>query len=437
MAETALETPPPNSDVVAPDASAAVAEQVVTPWDVQGAQVDGKAVAIDYNKLIAQFGTRPIDQALLDRMERLTGRRPHTFLRRGLFFSHRDFTQLLDRYEKGKPFYLYTGRGPGAGSMHVGHMVPFLFCKWLQDVFQCALVIQLTDDEKFLFNKKDLKLEDSLKYSQDNARDIMAFGFDPEKTFIFSNLGYMNPAFYQNVVRISKCITGSASKATFGFNDSDNVGKSHFVSVQAAPAFSNTFPQIFGPKGDVPCLIPCAIDQDPYFRLTRDVATRLKYPKPSLLHAMFFPALQGPGSKMSASNEASAIYLSDTPAQIKNKINKYAFSGGRQTLEEHRTLGGDCDVDVSFQYLRFLLDDDEELEDVRRRYSSGEMMSGEMKQKCISVVQAIVLDIQQRRKNLTQETIDKFFNTEKRDIAPPKPAVTATATAAAAPVSAK
>ncbi|KAJ3151799.1 tryptophan--tRNA ligase [Geranomyces variabilis] len=437
MAETASETPPPNSDVVAPDASAAVAEQVVTPWDVQGAQVDGKAVAIDYNKLIAQFGTRPIDQALLDRMERLTGRRPHTFLRRGLFFSHRDFTQLLDRYEKGKPFYLYTGRGPGAGSMHVGHMVPFLFCKWLQDVFQCALVIQLTDDEKFLFNKKDLKLEDSLKYSHDNARDIMAFGFDPEKTFIFSNLGYMNPAFYQNVVRISKCITGSASKATFGFNDSDNVGKSHFVSVQAAPAFSNTFPQIFGPKGDVPCLIPCAIDQDPYFRLTRDVATRLKYPKPSLLHAMFFPALQGPGSKMSASNEASAIYLSDTPAQIKKKINNHAFSGGRQTLEEHRTLGGDCDVDVSFQYLRFLLDDDEELENVRRRYSSGEMMSGEMKQKCISVVQAIVLDIQQRRKNLTQETIDKFFNTDKRDIAPPRPAVTATATAAAAPVSAK
>ncbi|KAJ3174724.1 tryptophan--tRNA ligase [Geranomyces variabilis] len=436
MPETALETPPPNSDVVAPGAGAEVAEQVVTPWDVQGAQVDGKAVAIDYNKLIQQFGTRPIDQALLDRMERLTGRRPHTFLRRGLFFSHRDFTQLLDRYEKGKPFYLYTGRGPGAGSMHVGHMVPFLFCKWLQDVFQCALVIQLTDDEKFLFNKKNLKLEDSLKYSQDNARDIMAFGFDPEKTFIFSNLGYMNPAFYQNVVRISKCITGSASKATFGFNDSDNVGKSHFVSVQAAPAFSNTFPQIFGPKGDVPCLIPCAIDQDPYFRLTRDVATRLKYPKPSLLHAMFFPALQGPGSKMSASNESSAIYLSDTPAQIKNKIHKYAFSGGR-ALEEHRSLGGNCDVDVSFQYLRFLLDDDAELEDIRRRYSSGEMLSGEMKQKCTSVVQAIVLDLQQRRKNLTQETIDKFFNTSKRDIAPPKPAVTATATAAATPVSAK
>lgn len=92
------------------------------------------------------------------------------------------------------------------------------------------------------------------------------------------------------------------------------------MSVQAAPAFSNSFPQIFGTKKDVPCLIPCAIDQDPYFRLTRDVAKRLKYPKPSLIHAKFFPALQGSQTKMSASVDSSAIFMSDTPNQIKNKV---------------------------------------------------------------------------------------------------------------------
>jgi tryptophanyl-tRNA synthetase len=32
-----------------------------------------------------------------------------------------------------------------------------------------------------------------------------------------------------------------------------------------------------GDKTDIPCLIPCAIDQDPYFRLTRECAQRLKY----------------------------------------------------------------------------------------------------------------------------------------------------------------
>jgi tryptophanyl-tRNA synthetase len=142
---------------------------------------------------------------------------------------------------------------------------------------------------------------------------------------------------------------------------SDNIGKIHFGAIQAAPSFSNSFPQIFGTKSDIPCLIPCAIDQDPYFRLTRDVAHKLRYPKPTLLHAKFFPALQGPQTKMSASDVNSSIYMNDTPNQIKNKVNRHGFSGGRETEEEHRRLGGNADVDVSYQYLSFFLEDDDEL----------------------------------------------------------------------------
>lgn len=55
-----------------------------------------------------------------------------------------DFEKILDRYEQKKPFYLYTGRGPSSGSMHMGHRIPFMFTAWLQDVFDCPLVIQLT-----------------------------------------------------------------------------------------------------------------------------------------------------------------------------------------------------------------------------------------------------------------------------------------------------
>ncbi|KAI9201801.1 tryptophanyl-tRNA synthetase [Polychytrium aggregatum] len=390
-------------------AAAGAHEQIITPWEVQGAEVDGKLVAIDYNKLIVDFGTRAIDEALLARFERLTGERPHPFLRRGLFFSHRDFTTILDRFEKGKPFYLYTGRGPSSGSMHVGHMVPFIFCKWLQDVFQVPAVIQLTDDEKYLF-KQDLKLEDAHKFGIENAKDIISFGFDPEKTFIFSNLDYVGGAFYRNIVKVSRCITTSVSRATFGFTDSDNIGKLHFVSVQASPSFSNSFPQIFGTKSDIPCLIPCAIDQDPYFRLTRDVAGKLKYPKPALIHSKFFPALQGPGTKMSASNPNSAIYMTDTPAQIKNKINRYAFSGGGDTAELHRLHGGDTEVDVSFQYLRFFLDDDEELIQIEKNYRSGELSTGALKAKCIEIVQKLVAAIQEKRKLVSDEVVRSFMD---------------------------
>lgn len=177
------------------------------------------------------------------------------------------------------------------------------------------LVIQLTDDEKFLF-RHQLKIDDVLKFSRTNAKDIIAVGFDVKKTFIFSDLEYVGGEFYKNVVRISRHITVNQSKGVFGFQDTDNIGKIHFASIQAATSFSNSFPQIFGtnPKENfkIPSLIPCAIDQDPYFRITRDVAPKLKYPKPALIHSIFFPALQGPGSKMSASVDSSAIFMNDT-----------------------------------------------------------------------------------------------------------------------------
>jgi tryptophanyl-tRNA synthetase len=111
---------PPQAKVIAQD---------VNPWSVSGEIVDGVAVAINYNKLIDQFGTKPIDTALLERFQKVTGKKPHKYLRRGIVFSHRDLNLILDRYEKGQPFFLYTGRGPSSDSVHLGHMVPFEFTK--------------------------------------------------------------------------------------------------------------------------------------------------------------------------------------------------------------------------------------------------------------------------------------------------------------------
>lgn len=67
---------------------------------------------------------------------------------------------------------------------------------------------------------------------------------------------------------------------------------------------------------------------------------------------------------MSASDPNSSIYMTDKAGQIKNKINRHGFSGGQETEEEHRRLGGDPDVDVSYQYLSFFLEDDEELKKI-------------------------------------------------------------------------
>ncbi|KAF7508543.1 hypothetical protein GJ744_009092 [Endocarpon pusillum] len=393
--------------------SSHAAEQRITPFDVSGGVDEtGKLLPVDYNKLIQQFGATPISPTLLERFEKVTGKKPHRFLRRGIVFSHRDLEKILDRHEKGQPFYLYTGRGPSSGSLHVGHAIPFEFTKWLQDVFDVPLIIMLTDDEKYMHTPK-LEISDSKRFTIENAKDIIGIGFDPAKTFIFSDFDYVSGAFYENICRMAKRITINSVRATFGFNDSNNVGEFHFCATQSATSFATSFPHIFGSDPlktrSIPCLIPCAIDQDPYFRQCREHAEKMKYKKPSLIHSIFLPALQGPGSKMSASIDISAIFLTDTPNQIKNKINKYAFSGGQDTAEKQRELGGRTKDDVAFQYLTFFLEDDNELEQIRHAYEKGEMLTGELKGICIKYLQEYVAGFQERRKKVTEEMRREFM----------------------------
>ena len=113
-------------------------DTIVNPWSVES---EG---AINYDRLIVKFGSQAIDSSLLERIERVIGRKPHRFLRRGLFFSHRDLHQLLDLYEKGEKFYLYTGRGPSSEALHLGHAIPFHFTKvfhYFLDIFLSLFLI--------------------------------------------------------------------------------------------------------------------------------------------------------------------------------------------------------------------------------------------------------------------------------------------------------
>ncbi|KUJ11817.1 tryptophanyl-tRNA synthetase-like protein [Mollisia scopiformis] len=392
-------------------------KQTVDPYNVAGEiGADGIAKAINYLTLIEEFGTKKILEEDLVRFEKVTGHKPHRFMRRGIVFSHRDLNYILDRHERGEPFFLYTGRGPSSDSMHIGHTVPFEFTKWLQDVFDVPLIIMLTDDEKYIFSEKRT-IEEVTSYTWDNAKDIIAVGFDPKKTFMFSDYDYMGGAFYRNVTRISKHVTLNVARAVFGFNDSSCIGKIHFGAVQGATSFASSFPHIFGTDESktnlIPAIIPCAIDQDPYFRMTRDVAARLHFAKPALIHARFLDALQGPGSKMSASVDSSAIFMKDQPNQIKNKINRYAFSGGQVTEAEQREKGGDAEKDVSYQYLTFFLEDDDELERIRVAYTKGELLTGELKAKCIAELQTYVKGFQERRAAVTDDVVKVFMARKK------------------------
>lgn len=362
-------------------------EFIVTPWHVEG--------DIDYDKLIKQFGTEKITDSLLKKIEKATGE-IHFMLRRGIFFSHRDFGRLLDEHAKGKKFFLYTGRGP-SGHTHIGHLVPWVFAKWLQEKFDTNIYFQLTDDEKF-FAKQGLTLEETRLFAYENALDFIALGFKPDKTKIIIDTQNIK-TLYPIAAEVAKKINFSNTKAVFGFTNETNVGMIFYTSLQSAPCFIE----------DRPVLIPLGVDQDPHFRITRDVAPRINKPKPALIHNIMIPSLLGPGGKMSASDEGGTIYTTDTPEVVKKKINKYAFSGGQPTIEEHRKIGGNPDVDVSYQYLRIFFEpDDKKLKVIYDDYKSGKLLTGELKAILIEKVNAFLKTHQEKREKAKSQ-LDKFL----------------------------
>ncbi|KAL6522329.1 hypothetical protein OROHE_016882 [Orobanche hederae] len=201
-------------------------KRIVTPWEVAGE----KGRKIDYDKLIDKFGCQRIDQSLIDRFARINGWPAHVFLRRGVFFAHRDLSDLLDAYERGEKFYLYTGRGPSSEALHLGHLVPFMFTKYLQEAFKVPLVVQLTDDEKCMW--KNLPKEECKRLARENAKDIIACGFDISRTFIFSDYDFVGGSFYENLISIAMCVTYNKAVGIFGFSGEDHIGKVIFPAVQ-------------------------------------------------------------------------------------------------------------------------------------------------------------------------------------------------------------
>lgn len=327
----------------------------VTPWEVEG--------DIDYDKLISQFGTMRLDKDFIHRLSKYG--KLHTMIRRGFFFSHRDLHLVLDDYDKGKGFFLYTGIALG-GPMHIGHLIPFIITKWFQDVFDVNVYIQIPNEEKFL--ARGIPLEKIEEITEDNIKDIAAVGFNKDKTFIFKNTEYAGHL-YPTAVKVAKKITNSTVRAVFGFNNETNIGMSFYPAMQIVPT-------MFEKKR---CLIPAGIDQDPYWRIQRDIAEIMGYYKVSAIHNKLLPPLTGKG-KMSSSDSNTALFLYDDPDTVKNKIMKYAFSGGGGSVKEHREKGGNPDVDVAFQWLHTLFEeDDKKIEQIRREYKSGKMLTGELK----------------------------------------------------------
>lgn len=364
----------------------------VTPWEVEG--------IVDYDRLIKMFGVKRIDNDVLELMKKVFGEVPF-YVRRGIFYSHRDLNVVLEDYLENKPFYLYTGRGP-SGLMHLGHVIPILFTKYIQEKVNTILLLQLTPDEKYMYHE-EMHRDEIKKYTLDNIKDILALKFDEKKTYLIDDIRHIK-YLYQIAISVARKITYSTVRAVFGFTSETNIGMIFYMAIQAAPAFLGYYIN----KNYVHCLIPAAIDQDPFWRVTRDIASKIGFPKPSQIHGKFLPSLKASG-KMSTSQPETALYLSDNEKDVNRKIFN-AFTGGQPTAALQKKLGGNPDICTIFSYYNFMFEtDDDKLQERYDNCRSGRLLCGDCKQELIERVVRFLARHQEEKSKISNSDIEAYM----------------------------
>jgi tryptophanyl-tRNA synthetase len=363
----------------------------VTPWEVSG--------SLDYDKLIKEFGIHPLHE-LPSIFEK------NVLFRRKIVFAHRDIQRILEAIKDKKNFVLMTGLMP-TGKFHIGHMILAQQMIFYQKL-GAKLYIAVADLEAY--NARGQSLEESRKIAIDEyIKNYIALGLKPENCEIYfqserSKDAKKANAFYRLQNLLARYATFNEFKAVYG---DISPGKMLSALLQAADMLH---PQLSEFESNCPVIVPVGIDQDPHLRLARDVSQRIKEPKfiqLSSTYHLFMPGLSG--GKMSSSDANSYIALTDSEEEVKKKINKYAFSGGRDTLEEHRKLGGNPDVDVSFQYLKFFFEeDDKKLKKIEEDYRKGKLLSGELKKITIDKINAFLKEHQKKRKD-AEKVLGKFI----------------------------
>lgn len=340
----------------------------------------------DNSKLVKKFGAKPINT--IKKLPKF-----YTF-EKELIASHRDFDKFLIALKKGEKCAIVSGVNP-SGTLHIGHKPLFDTNLFFQKKYGMPIFIPISDDETYLTGKTETQ-EKALKNAIELAKQFIAYGFDGKKTYIIIDQIYTD--IYNLAIKLSKKINYSEIKATYGYKKEDNIGMHFYPAIQTAHIL---YPQEKYNIKNV--LVPIGPDEDSHIRISRDIAMRAKYQKPSIIHLKFLPGTDG--KKMSASKNNS-IYFKDDKKTITKKINK-AISGGQKTLEEHRKKGGNPKKDLACLYLSKLYLTEKETKSLFEKYEKGKITSGEIKKNLIKKVIKTTTDFQTKLKKITKNQIEK------------------------------
>lgn len=353
-------------------------------------------LSIDNEKLVKKFGAK--------RIKNLKEVPDFYTFKRDLIYSHRDFDKFYSALKNDEKCAIVSGFN-ASGTIHIGHRAVFDTNLYFQKKFGIPVFIPISDDESYVTGKVETQKE-ALKNSINLARELIAYGFNPKKTFFIIDQIYTD--IYNLAIKLSRRLTVSEIKATYGYKNEQNPGMFFYPTIQSAHIL---LPQEeFGIEN---VLVPIGPDEDPHIRISRDIASRAGYKKPAILHSVFLPGIDG--GKMSKSKN-NAIFLRDKPNEIRKKVNK-AFSGGADTVREHKIHGGDPEKDISCIYLKKLFLNDKEGEKVFSEYRKGKLLSGEVKKMLAEKLIEFTTDFQKKiNKTSNKELDESILKNKKRNI---------------------
>ncbi len=322
----------------------------------------------DYLKIVKDFG--------LEEFKSDSFPSPNRIMRRGVVFAGRDLKAIADCMKSKKPFYVLSGIMPSGDRIHFGNKMVVENIRYFQEHGGKAYIL-VADLESAA--ARGVSLEEGRKRALEfHIPAYIALGLDPKKTvFYFQS---ENKDVVHLAYEFAKKITLNEFLGIYGSADP---GRIMSAVTQVGDIL---YPQL---AQRMPGIIPVGIDQDPHLRLTRDIVKRVKEKKffsPSSVYHKYMPSLDGT-LKMSKSKPESCIELPEDINQVKKKI-KRALTGGRDTVEVQKKLGGVPEKCMIFElYKQHLIDDDAKLKKIYDDCKAGTLLCGEDKENCCKLME--------------------------------------------------
>ncbi len=293
------------------------------------------------------FGLLPLDDSHSEKLSFLSP------TLRGLI----EYQRGLADFDPTKPedYMLYTGRGPSQGSFHIGHLPGIQVIKAMQAYLGSKIFFMISDDEKIF--RDDIQQAKMAENVANTIGQLRKLGLTEATTYYHINSAGISAEHYAILIRLLGMTNINTLNNIFG--EKTNVGEYFYPLYQILPCF-------LGKQ----CIVVAGKDQDPFFRLARDLARRLGHKPPILLYTKSVPGLDGT-EKMSTSVPTSLpIFLTDTPAVVKAKIAKVKKVGAG-SLDELFEHGANLEQDTLYELLQLFEPDADRLAAITQGYTGG------------------------------------------------------------------